>query len=329
MGLKESEIRPERVFKKYISLAEKDCSLFFTKVSLVEINCPACGRIGRSLFTKQGFGYSRCDYCETLFQTPRAPISAFEDFYKKSESAEYWANEFYPLTAESRRKTIWEPKARSIYAKVSGHFHFKPHQLIDIGGGFGIFAEEYVRVSRCQVPIIIEPNPTMASICRSKGFSVIESFFGADLLELSTVPRLFTSFELIEHLHHPESFFSDVLSSLGKDDLFIFTTLSGTGLDIQLLGEQSRAVTPPQHLNFFNPGSITLLLEKLGFFVHDVSTPGLLDFDILRKQSNCIKDKLWRKMVDSANESDLDLLQSIISRNKMSSHMMVVCGRKR
>ena len=35
-------------------------------------------------------------------------------------------------------------------------------------------------------------------------------------------------------------------------DSFIFTTLSGMGADIQTLWEDSKAVSPPMHLNFIN-----------------------------------------------------------------------------
>ena len=59
-----------------------------------------------------------------------------------------------------------------------------------------------------------------------------------------------------------------------KNDMFIFTTLFGTGLDIQVLWEHSPSVSPPpHHLNFFNPSSIKIILEKTGFECVDKKTP--------------------------------------------------------
>ena len=43
---------------------------------------------------------------------------------------------------------------------------------------------------------------------------------------------------------------------MSAGDLFIFITLSSTGVDIQGLWENSKSVSPPHHLNFFNPYSI-------------------------------------------------------------------------
>ena len=80
---------------------------------------------------------------------------------------------------------------------------------------------------------------------------------------------------------------------MGNDDLFVFTTLSGTGADIQLLWENSKSISPPHHLNFFNPYSIKLILERTGFDQILVTTPGQLDMDILSTNFKLIKDRFW------------------------------------
>ena len=59
------------------------------------------------------------------------------------------------------------------------------------------------------------------------------------------------------------------------------TTLNGRGFDILLLWNKSKSIAPPLHLNFFNPGSIRILLEKIGFQILEISTPGKLDWDIV------------------------------------------------
>ena len=65
--------------------------------------------------------------------------------------------------------------------------------------------------------------------------------------------KFFTCFELIEHLHNPSKFIRKVGELMNKGDLFMFTTLSSTGVDIQTLWNNSRSVSPPHHINFFNP----------------------------------------------------------------------------
>ena len=112
-----------------------------------------------------------------------------------------------------------------------------------------------------------------------------------------------------------------------SDDIFIFTTLSGMGIDIQLLGEHSKALSPPHHLNFFNPKSASNLLQKNGFEVLSAITPGKLDMDILSKNRHLIKDPYWKNLLTYLNINELDKIQEKISELGLSSHMMITCRK--
>ena len=59
-----------------------------------------------------------------------------------------------------------------------------------------------------------------------------------------------------------------------KGDILILSTLSGTGLDISVLGKNSKSINPPHHINFLNPQSMNILFKKHKFKVLDVFTPG-------------------------------------------------------
>ena len=108
-------------------------------------------------------------------------------------------------------------------------------------------------------------------------------------------------------------------------DMFIFTTLSGMGLDIQLLGENAKALSPPHHLNFLNPKSISLLLNDCKFKVLEASTPGKLDIDILERNKEFINDKFWLNFLDYSNNEEKDLMQNFLASSGLSSHMMITC----
>ena len=114
------------------------------------------------------------------------------------------------------------------------------HMVIDIGGGFGIFAEE-IRALSGVAPIVIEPGPDLAAVCREKSLPVVQKFLeDLTLNDLPVGPKAFVSFELFEHLHDPAAFLSKLNELMGSGDLLIFTTLSGTGVDVQLYGKTQR-----------------------------------------------------------------------------------------
>ena len=110
--------------------------------------------------------------------------------------------------------------------------------------------------------------------------------------------KTFVSFELFEHLHDPKIFLEILNDLMDSGDSFIFTTLSGMGVDIQTLWEDSKAVSPPMHLNFLNPRSVEILLKEIGFKVIEISTPGKLDIDIMNNNIDKIKAKFWKNFLD-------------------------------
>ena len=321
--MKEEEIRPRKIFDEYLRLAALDADKYFGGTPRRDVLCPACGSDGNYAFNKHGFSYQECPACRTLFVSPRPCAETFYRYYKESDSAQFFATTFYKETAEARREKLWRPKALFVNEKLK-RYGADRHSLIDIGGGYGIFAEEYRRITGRPVTVI-EPGPELADTCRRKGFPVIESFLEKVTGDqLPAGPKAFVSFELFEHLHDPGIFLEHLHSLMSSGDIFIFTTLSGTGVDIQALWEDSKSISL-QHLNLFNPKSIQMLIEQTGLSVLEVTTPGKLDIDILYNNRSLIKDRFWKTFVDQTTETERQTWQDFIARNGWSSHMSVVC----
>ena len=324
--MKEEEIRPESIFNEYLRLAKIDTKVFFGNALRKPIDCPACGIKGEPVFNKHGFDYELCINCDTLFVSPRPVNDAFIRYYSNAPSTEYWATTFYKATADARREKLWKPKAKLIH-DMCERFGLGNEEVIDIGGGYGIFAEEVFSLFGRKTTII-EPGIHLAKSCRDRGLNVVEKFL--EEVRANDLPKgrkVFVSFELFEHLHSPEIFLKQLYKLMTPGDLFIFTTLSGTGIDIQGLWEDSKSVSPPHHLNFFNPHSIKILIEKTGLKVLQVTTPGKLDIDILSSNINLIKDRFLKTLVKYASDTEKLKWQKLISDSGWSSHMMICCQK--
>ena len=146
--------------------------------------------------------------------------------------------------------------------------------------------------------------------------------------DLPTKRKVFTCFELIEHLHSPSKFIKNLAKLMGNKDLFIFTTLSGSGADILALWDNSRAIIPPHHINFFNPKSIAIFLKKNKFKILNLSTPGKLDIDIMENNRNLIKDRFWKTFFHLSSKTEKAKMQNLLTSINFSSHMMLVCKKK-
>jgi hypothetical protein len=326
--MKEEDIRPRSIFDAYLKLAARDAVDFFSNVETTHISCPACGSEGKWEFEKSGFSYYQCPNCFTLYVNPRPNSAAFERYYREAPSTEYWATTFYRETAEARREMLWKPKALQVSEIISRHQgNCESVTVVDIGGGFGIFAEEFRNLVSID-PIVIEPGPGLAAACREKGLIVHEAFLeDVSKSDLPDGPKTFVSFELFEHLPEPEKFVRCVSELMQPGDLFAFTTLSGVGPDIRSLWKDSRSVSPPHHLNFFNPKSAAILLERIGFEVVESTTPGKLDMNIMTNDRANISDQFWKMIVEYLNDAEKAKFQQFLVEMNLSSHMFIVCKK--
>lgn len=326
--MKEEEIRKRDVFNKYLEMVEKDVKAFFDLSTFDEAECPACeGRKFTKEFEKNGFCYVSCEDCSTLFVNPRPPFAVLKEFYSKSPSTNFWVNEFFKPVAEVRREKIFIPRAQYISnVIVSGN-----DMLIgDIGSGFGLFLEELRKLLPNNHYIAIEPSEEMADICSSKGLDIRCSCL-EDIKGMDEKFDFLTTFELTEHLYDPYDFFNKVYSLLKPGGHLFLTTLNSRGFDILTLWEKSKSIMPPHHLNFFNPRSIRHLLERVGFSVNEVSTPGELDWDIVEgmiRNEKAQVGKFWDILAFEGDTESKKELQSWITKNNLSSHMRVLARKQ-
>jgi SAM-dependent methyltransferase len=326
--MKEEDIRRRDLFSKYLELSAIDAVNFFSdKSGYLTINCPACNsKDPIHQFEKSGFSFSQCVNCATLFCNPRPPLSQFIPFYQDSPSTSFWVNEFFSQVAEQRREKMFKPRAEFINTLLEG----KSNLLIgDIGAGFGIFLEEFRKINPNNKLVAIEPSVEMAKICSSKGFSVIEDLI-ENIDESIYQFDVLISFELFEHLFNPKEFALKIKKLLKPGGILILTTLNGLGFDIQILWEKSKSVSPPHHLNFFNPNSLNILFSECGFSEVEVSTPGVLDWSILEGgivNKEFDADRIWKTIVSIGSDAAKADLQSWISNNGFSSHMRLIAKK--
>ena len=325
MKFKEKDIRPKKIFNEFLHLASLDIKKYFGKAKN-KINCVACNQKGQFSFKKMNFSYCECKNCNTLFVSPRPHEKAFLNYYTSSPSIKFLATHLYKKTEKVRKNKIIKPKAKIIFDFLKKNKKTN-YTCVDIGGGYGIFAKEISRLLK-RKSVVIEPSPNLAHVCKKKGLIVIQKFLEeVKKKDLPPVKKIFTCFELFEHLHNPSKFIKNLKQIMQKGDLFFFTTLSSTGIDILTLWENSRSINPPHHLNFFNPRSIEIFLKKNNFKILNISTPGKIDINILKNDQQFIKDRFWKNFILNSNEVEKNKMQNLISSINFSSHLMVVCQK--
>lgn len=201
---------------------------------------------------------------------------------------------------------------------------------MDVGAGFGTFLQELEKEKTFSKVMGIEPSLALAEICRGKGLTIVQS-----TVEEAVPDPLFdmaASFELFEHVFNPMDFLKSVSRLLVEGGLFYMTTLNGRGFDIALLGQNSKSVSPPHHLNFVNPTSVQICFDRAGFEIVEVDTPGALDVDIVLNAARewpLEVDPFTRGVLFNSDEKVRVNFQKFLQQNCLSSHLRVVARKRR
>lgn len=327
--MKEHEIRPADIFKEYLRLSALDAASIFDHAEARPRDCPACGAHGgKTAFIKNGFSFSECGGCGTLYAAPLPPSSQFERFYRDGLAAKYWTEVFVPRVMERRRAAIVRPRAARIH-ELCEQRGVMPDVVVDIGAGHGMFLEEWLARWPATRPHAIEPNPEMAEICRKLGFAVYEGIGERASEKWRAVADVATCFEVMEHVPDLAAFVRSAYELLKPGGLAVMTSLGCDGFDIRVLWDQAICICPPSHINFCSRKGFTTLFRNAGFAEVDIITPGELDVELVRKKAAEVPVELSRfeTMLLSSGEEVLADFQRFLARNGLSSHTWVLARK--
>ncbi|NIA22410.1 MAG: methyltransferase domain-containing protein [Anaerolineaceae bacterium] len=326
--MKESDIRSRDVQDKYLSLCAQDAERLLARRSeFVEIACPACDCPDKDqAFIKEGYRFSTCRECGTLYLGLRPTAAMLAEFNSTSASARYWVSEFYPSCAEKRRRSVYRPRAE--YAReLEGAYGKRFETLVDVGTGYGVFVEELQKVFPDRRVIGIEPNADFVAVCRDKG---LEVFCGL-VCEAAEHRRRFdfcSCFEVLEHVFSPLEFLEEVKSILQPGGVFFTNTLCSDGFDIQIMWRKHRNVYPVNHINILSIRGFELLFERAGFAGVHITTPGKLDLDIIRSQMPPEETPRFLQTMYRRNDEEmLRQFQAFLAAHRLSSHAWIVARK--
>ncbi len=326
---REEQIRPSEVFDEYLALSKADVPVFFPDARrFVRVACPGCGRERTApAFQKHRFQYERCLLCGTLFVNPRPDLESLLRFYREAPSNLFFANQFYDVTEPLRIEPVYRPRARAVAAILADAGVPRPATVVDVGAGRGSFCAELKKLEAVDRVVALEPSPAHAAHCRAKGVDVVQQPVETAGSTIPGAASAATSFELIEHVFSPDQFLSACATILKPGGLLVLTTLNAEGFDLRILGERSRSISPPHHLNFLTPTGMALLLDRHGFALERLDTPGRLDVDLVCRyyeQSGETPEDPFVRTLLTADARLREELQDLLARRGLSSHLQAV-----
>lgn len=332
---KESDIRPKGYETIYNSLRDEEIDQLLEEAQFVYVPCVACGSTNlEPRFVKNRFTFQECLQCSTLLVNPRPSASDLAHWYRTSESIRYFTKKVLLPTERIRSHDIFLPRVSLLLGLLEEAGYRKEDKevmLLDVGCAIGTFLQLLKSLTAFRL-VGIDPDGESADECMRRGIAVLHSTFeeadwGGEKVDV------ITCFELLEHLFEPRMLLRKAKSCLKTGGLLILTTPNSYGFDFAMLGSKYANIAAPNHLNYFNPGSLSLLLESEGFRVRKLETPGILDVDIVRNNWKDVEDTLRipffeRILIEEGKfaEGRRKAFQDFLSKYGLSGHMLVVAG---
>jgi len=226
---------------------------------MTSVSCNLCGSTRSELvFIKDSLCIVKCKKCGLVYVNPRLTKNKLREFNEEKFTVEKWIKN--PQSQVNHFK-----------ARLEGIESLKrPGRLLDIGcaPGFSLIAAKEEGWETFGVEIC----SSLADYARKKlGLNV----FTGELHELRFSKNYFdviTIWETIEHLEDPLSELYEANRLLNPDGLLAISTPNISSLAARIYGRNWYDIHPQDHLYYFSPRTIKIMLEKAGFKVVKLHT---------------------------------------------------------
>jgi len=325
------QMRPKDLSLKIDQLRKEGATLYYQREykEFVDVNCPACQGEAKALWgEKYSFKHQKCRECETVYVSPRPTQERLFQYYLNYEAPKMW-RDVVRATSETRMVTQYEPRVRALSAAINKAGANRNH-FLDFGAGVGGFAQAVKRSGSFGSVAVFDPDSEVTTAVSS---SDIEVYSGT----IEDLPDCYfdavSMNDVIEHVFDPGDLLKSLHSKLTDNGILFIVTPNSASIEYDLLNTKSRSVGPPEHMQYFRPSSISLLLKDSLFSLIDVSTPGELDVEILKEaiaDKRCELNATTKFLKNVFDKKDVDMdeaLQKFIMENKLSSHMVAIAQK--
>ena len=257
--------------------------------SLSQSECAVCGKLlsGRPRVQLAGPRLSVCSNCGSWTYIPRPSCS---EQVAQHDDDGYFGHPYFALRREVSAATI--RRCRDVFRRLAlavNTDELANLRLLDIGCNTGAFLQSAAQEFGT-IPVGIDVGRAAVEAATRNGIEAYQARI-EDAPEHLTGFPVITAIDLIEHVTEPLEFFLAIRRRLRPGGVvYIETPNAGSfvyrvgGILCNLTGARPRKLFerlfPPQHVQYFTPGSLAALAGTAGFEIVRIGTRVLPGSDI-------------------------------------------------
>jgi SAM-dependent methyltransferase len=225
--------------------------------------CAACGKSkAKPLYTVNGFAIVECScgLARTILPPELDVSSIYTEAYFQGGHRDGYAD--YAGSGDELRHEF-----RRVFEALRKHV--RGGKLIELGCAYGYFlADARSAFEVCGVEI----SDHARHVAREHGFDVEREATPAFLAKHGPFDAA-VMLDVLEHMENPGETLDRLHGAMRPGSQLMLTTGDYGSMLARVMGKRWRLMTPPQHLWFFSPRTVTALLARHGFRVHTVEHP--------------------------------------------------------
>ncbi len=329
----EVDLKPSDLLHQYIELTREDVNRWLIKDQpLQSCPCTACGSLSIcSEFKKFELPYKECSSCHTLYISPRPNDAVINNYYRQAKSVVFWRKEFLRRTHQKRKEKIIKPRFQWILDSTQEFFP-SAENFVDLNTNQYGYIEEMILTRQFRRKTLIDPfvQPQHVVAHLTDAVNIIsEPWWKVGLKEEIDVVSIF---EVGDRTANVDELFSKLRQILKPRGLIFMTAILISGFDLQTLWEKSENLYPPDRLNVFSIEGLKILFERHGLECLELSTPGILDVEIvakaLREDPTIKLPQFIEYMLNNRSDGIKKAFQEFLQSSLLSSYGRILLRKK-
>lgn len=288
--------------------------------------CVACGVDLEPFEDVEGLEYARCPSCKSWFLASIAPPVDWTELLARVTCYRHSPRTFHAGIAQSRHDNVFAPKLDWIHDTLRMQDVSQP-RVMEVMTPPSDF-QELLRNSGLFAEVLTVDEMRLVRSQSAEGVAPSEPAYkgGSDARAQAAV-----LLESLDRVDDPAALLRGVWSCLADGGLLFVTALVCSGFDVAVLGLRNLYLYPPDRTNCFSRGGLERLLMAADFTLLEVSTPGVLDVEIVQahlRHSPSLPLSQFERQLLVADASTQTEFQSFLQQHGMSSFARIV-ARKR